>query len=132
MNIPPSLPSLKHLPIYMTIDGLTGYVLGKINQVNPMLMAAIFTIRSLAHTLFYHLANFVLRGRDLDSQKIFLATSTIVNMTFLIALRELNLVGKLFSCLLGLAILGHLIHRVRYIQEQDRRLIQEQAGVIEV
>lgn len=123
--LPPSLPSLMHLPFYAAIDGLAGYVYGELSQVNPNLTATIFAIRALAHTLFYHVANYILGGKDLQSQKIFLVTSLIVNMTFLVVLRELNLIGRLFSCLLGLAVIGHLIHRVCYIQDQERQMILE-------
>lgn len=126
----PSLPSLKYLPFYLAIDGLTGYLYGKLSQVNPTLTTTIFAIRGLAHSFFYHLANLILGGKDLQSQKIFLTTSTIVNMTFLIVLRELNLIGRLFSCLLGLAVIGHLVHRVRYIQDQERRLFEEGDGIL--
>ena len=128
--LPPSLPSLANLPIYAALDGLAGYICGKLSQANPHLIAIIFAIRAIALTLFYHIANYILQGSDLQSQKIFLVTSTVVNMTFLIVLRELNLIGRLFSCLLGLAVLGHLIYRVSYIQDQDRQLILEDAETI--
>jgi hypothetical protein len=119
--LPPSLPSLKDLPGYVVIDGLTGYICGKLSQTNPYLIATVFAIRSLAHALFYHIANYVLGAKDLQSQKIFLVTSTLVNMIFLIALKELNVIGRLVSCLLGLATLGYLINRVSYIQDQERQ-----------
>jgi len=118
----PSLPSVRHLPFYCTIDVLTGYVWGKLSQTNPNLIAAIFLIRALANTFFYQLANFVLKGKGLQAQKIFLATSMGVNLTFLVALRELNLIGSIFSLLLGLAIIGQLLHRVCYIQDEEKRL----------
>ncbi len=130
MNIlEPSLPSLKQLPFYVAIDGLTGYLCGALSQADPKLMAVVFTIRGLADALFYQFANFVFRGDDLQSHKIFLASSAAVNMLFLVALRELNLIGRLFSCLLSLAVIGYLIRRVSYIQEQERRLYQDDNNV---
>lgn len=121
----PDLPTFKYFPFYIALDGFTGYLCGKLSQVNPKLTTAIFVIRSLAHSLFYQLANFILKGKDLQSQKIFLVTSTVVNMTFLITLRELNLIGRLFSCLLGILMIGHMIGRVKYIQDQERRIIED-------
>ncbi len=132
MNVTaPSLPSLANLPFSVAVDGLAGYLWGKLGQKNSELIATIFVIRALAHTLFYHIANYVLKGKDLQSQRIFLVTSTVVNMTFLIVLRELNLIDRLFSCLLGAAILGHVIYRVSYIQDQERQQIFEGIELIE-
>lgn len=125
-SLPLSLPSLKNLPYYVAIDSLTGYLCGKFSQTNPNLTATVFAIRALANALFYHIANYAFGGEDLQSQKIFLVTSTLVNMTFLIVLRELNLIGRLFSCLLGLATLAYLINRVSYIQDLERQLILEE------
>lgn len=119
-TLPPSLPYLNYLPSYVAIDGATGYLCGHISQVNPVLMASLFTIRALSDTLFYQLANFTLKGKELQSQRIFLVSTAVINMTFLIALRELNLIGRLFSCLLGLAVIGTLIHRVGYIQDREQ------------
>lgn len=129
-TLPPPLPSLTSLPCYVTIDGLVGYICGKFSQTNPSLVAIVFAIRALADTLFYHIANYALGAKDLQSQKVFLVTSTLVNMTFLMALRELNVIGRLFSCLLGLATLGYLINRVSYIQDQERQLILEELDVL--
>jgi hypothetical protein len=120
----PALPCLRHLPFYLSLDCVTGYLFGKLSQVNPKLTTIIFAIRALAHSSFHLLANLILRGKDLQSQKIFLVSATIVNMTFLVVLRELNIIGRFFSCLLGLAVIGHLVHRVRYIQDQERRLFE--------
>lgn len=120
MNIlAPSLPNLRHLPFYLSIDGATGFIYGTLSQVNPLLTMTIFTIRGLADALFYHLANRVMDGKDLYSHKIFIATTSAVNFTFLIVMRELNLIGRFFSCVLALALVGSLVHRVRYIQEQE-------------
>lgn len=125
--IAPSLPSLKDLSSCIAIDGLTGCLYGILSQTNFKLTTTIFAIRALTHTLFYHIANSVLQGKDLQSQKIFLVTSTIVNMTFLFVLRELNLIGQLFSCLLGATIIGHLTYRLNYIQDQEKQqLLEEQ------
>jgi hypothetical protein len=121
--VAPSLPSLQHLPIYLTIDVAAGYLYGKLIHVNPNFTATICAIRALTHTLFYHIANYMLGGDGLQSQKIFLVTSTVVNMSFVIVSRELNLIGRLFSCLLGLGVIGYLFHRVLHIQEQERQLI---------
>lgn len=129
-TLTPSLPSLKSLPGYVAIDGLAGYICGKLSQTNPILVATVFAIRALVNTLFYHLTNYVLGAKDLQSQKVFLVTSTLVNMTFLIALRELNVIGRLFSCLLGLATLGYLINRVSYIQDKERQLILEEIDAL--
>jgi hypothetical protein len=116
----PSLPLLKSLPFYLVIDGLTGYLCGRVGATRPELMATIFAIRAVAHTLFYLYANNTLKGKELQSQKIFLVTSSIINLTFLIVLREFDLIGRLFSCLLGLSVIGQLVHRVSYIQEHER------------
>lgn len=131
MNIlaAPSLPLLKRLPVYVAIDSLAGYICGHMSQSDPVLMATIFAIRAIADTLFYQFANFIFRGSDLHSHKIFLWSTAAVNMVFLIALRELNLIGRLFSCLLSLAVIGYLIHRVSYIQDQERRAFQDGAIV---
>lgn len=115
----PSLPNLAYFPIYATLDGLVGYAYGRIQHINPLLTTAIFITRGVAETLFYHLAKFILKRRDIEPHKIFIATSAIVNMTFLLVLRELNLAAKLFPVLIGLAIVGQLINRVRYIQQLE-------------
>jgi hypothetical protein len=128
-TLPPSLPYLNYLPFYVAIDGTTGYLCGQVSQVNPILMASIFAIRALADTLFYQLTNFTLKGKDLQSQRIFLVSTAVINMTFLIALRELNLIGRLFSCLLGLAVIGTLIHRVGYIQDREQRLRHQEVAL---
>ena len=114
----PLLPSLNHVPFNLAIDSASGYVFGKLNQVNPVLTMTIFTIRGFAHTVFYLLANSILSGKGLKSHKIYIATSFLVNMTFLIVLRELNLIGRFFSLLFGAALIGHLIHRVNYIEQK--------------
>ena len=120
MNISaPSLPNLRHLPVYLSIDAATGLIYGTLSQINPLLTMSIFTIRGLADTLFYHLANRIMDGKDLYSHKIFIATTAAVNMTFLIVMRELNLIGRLFSCVLALSLVGYLVHRVRYIQDKE-------------
>jgi hypothetical protein len=122
----PSFPSFRPLPIEITMDGLIGYFYDKLSQTadpHPHLTAVIFAIRPLAITLFYHTAQYVLRGKDLQSHKIFLGTLIVINMTFLFVLKELNMIGRLFSCLFGLAFLGQLIYRVRYIQNEERKLI---------
>lgn len=119
----PSLPSLKNLPFYAAIDGLTGYLYGKLNQTQPLLTSTIFVIRALADVLFYHIANYLVGGKDLQSQKIFLINSTIVNLIFNVVLRELNLISRFFSCIIGLSVLGQLIHRISYIQKTERDLI---------
>ena len=81
----PSLPSLQSLPYFVAIDGLLGFFYGKIiHPVNPYLMASICVIRSLAQTLLFNLVNFTFKGKDLQSQKIFLATSASVNIIFFI------------------------------------------------
>jgi len=127
MNVlAPSLPSFRHLPIYLAIDGVSGYLYGTLGKVNPLMTMSIFAVRSLANTLLFHLANTLLDGKDLQSQKIFIATSSAVNMTFLIGMRELNLIGLFFSCLIGLGVVGYLLHRVSYIQEQERRVLDDQ------
>lgn len=131
MSLPPCLPSFTHLPWSIFMSGLAGYFCGKVSQVNPDLTAAIFAIRTLTYTLFYHITNYVLRGKDLQSQKIFFISSTLVNWTFLIVLRELNLIGRLFSCLIGLVFIGHLISRVSYIQDQERQLILKKIHAIQ-
>ena len=125
MNLAPALPSLRHLPVYLVIDGACGYLYGTVSKVNPLLTLSIFAIRCLADTLFYHLANRILDGKDLESQKIFLMTSMAVNMTFLVVMRELNLIGRFFSCMIGLGVVGYLVHRVRYIQDQERRILDD-------
>lgn len=123
----PSLPSLRKFPFYMAIDGLTGYLYGKARKTHPNLTAAIFMIRTLANALFYHITHYLIVGKveakGLRSQKIFLINSTIVNLIFIVVLRELNLIGRLFSGLIGLAVMGQLIHRVSYIQNKERELI---------
>jgi hypothetical protein len=127
MNIStPSLPSLRYVPIRLVIDSATGLLYGKLGQVNPLLTMTIFTIRGLADTLFYYLANTILEGKDLRSQKIFIGTYTAVNLTFLIVMRELNLIGRFFSCIIGLGMIGCLVNRVRYIQDQERHIQDDQ------
>lgn len=127
MNVlTPSLPSYRHVPVRLIIDGATGYLYGKFSQVNPLLTMTIFTIRGLADTFFYFLANAILNGKDLQSQKIFVGTCAAVNMTFLIVMRELNLIGRFFSIMIGLGVIGYLADRVRYIQEQERRIQDDQ------
>lgn len=125
-GITPSLPSLRSLPFYVACDGLIGYVCGIINSVNPSLTATILVVRTVANTLFYHLANYLLGGQDLKSHKIFLFTSTTVNILTFIVLRELSLIGRLCSWLLGSAMFGYFINRVCYIQDQERQLIFEE------
>ena len=122
---PPPLPSLQSLPYNVFVDGAMGYLCGRLGQTNAHLTATIFAIRSLANILFYHVANYVVGAKDLNSQKVFLITSTLVNMICLIALREINLIGQSFSCFLGLAALGYVIHRASYIQNQERQSILE-------
>jgi hypothetical protein len=112
------LPSLKGLPFTLAMGGLAGFVLGNITQSNP-LMTVIFLIREAANTIFFRLASVFFDEDGLHSQKIFIITSSIVNMTFLFALRELDLIGQLFSWLLGLGAIGILINRVKYIQKQE-------------
>lgn len=115
----PSLPSLKTLPFSIFIDGAVGYLYAKVNQKNPRLMMVVFTIRTVAHTLFYLFFNFILKGKDLGSQKIFVISSTITSSIFIVALKELHLIEGYFSILLGLAIIGQLINRFDYIQKQE-------------
>lgn len=117
----PLLPALTHLPFYLAIDGVSGILYAHVGQVNPETTVTIFLIRGLANASFYYLANKILKGKDLQSHKIFIVTSAAINMTFLIAMRELNLIGRFFSCMLGLCVVGVLIHRVRYIQNQESR-----------
>ena len=121
--LPPSLPILKDILGYAAIEGTLGYLCGVVGQTNPALTTTIFVTRCVAHALFYHIANFSMGAKDLESQKIFLVNSTLVNMTFLIALRELNLIGHFSSCLIGIAALGYLINRVGYIQKEERSSI---------
>ncbi len=117
---PPSLPTFKGLPLCIAIDGLTGYAYGKIAQVNPLLTATIFAAQALAHTVLYQLVNFTLRGQGLFSHRIFIATSASIKIICIAVLRQLELVGKLFAYLLSLSVLGQLINRVAYIQDQER------------
>jgi hypothetical protein len=120
----PALPHLRHFPFYLTLDCVTGYLCGKLSQVNPRLTTTIFVIRGLAHSSLHLLANAISGGKDLQSQKIFLVSATIVNMTFLVTVRELNIIGRLFSCLLGLIVISYLGGRALYIQNQERRLFE--------
>lgn len=117
------LPSFSDIPIYVSIDVGVGYLYGKLIQKNPSLTATLFAIRTLTDAIFYHIANYALEGKDLQSQKIFLVTSTLVNIAFFFILRELHLMGQLFSCLFGTAIIGRLMHRMRYIKEQEVQLM---------
>lgn len=119
----PSLPSLEKLPYYVVIDGLTGYLCGWLCQVNPYLTTTIFAIRSVANTLLFKLAKSHYAKSTLDSHKIFLITATIVNMTFLITLKELNLIGHLFSCIIGAAAVGYIINLANYVQHIERQSI---------
>lgn len=123
--IAPSLPTFSHLPFYLAIDGASGYFYAQLAQVNLERTMTIFLIRSVANTVFYYLANKILKGKDLQSQKIFIWTSAAVNMIFLVAMIELNLIGRFFSCLLGLSVVGIFIHRVRYIQNQESRQVDD-------
>lgn len=127
MNTSASLPAFRHLPFYLVIDAGAGYLYGTLTKVNPLLTMTIFIIRGVAQTLLFKIANAILKAEDVYSQKIFIVTSAAVNMTFLIAMRELNLVGLFFSCLIGFGIVGQLIHRVRYVQDHEK---DDQAVVI--
>lgn len=122
---PPTLPTFKGWPLCIAIDSLFGYSYGKIAQVNPVLMTAIFATQTVAHTVFYQVANFVLGGKDLLSHKIFIATSVSINLIFIAVLRQLELVGQPFACLLSLAGIGQLINRVSYIQAQENLQIDD-------
>ena len=126
LPLPPSLPILRQMPGYIGIDALTGYVCSHACQVNPYLTTAIFAIRPLAQTLFYHIANSFFEKKDLGSQKIYLFTSTSVNLIFIIVLRELDLIGYLFSCVIAAATVGYLIKRAIYVQSEERRMINDE------
>lgn len=115
----PSLPSFKCLLPGVGIDALIGYTYGKFTSVNPMLSTLIFVTRTLAETIIYHIARFVLKGKDIEAQKIFIGTSAVVNLTFILVLRELNLAAKFFPFLIGVAAIGQLVNRVRYIQQEE-------------
>mgnify|MGYP006994442927 CR=1 FL=1 len=121
--IPPPLPTLNRIPYCMTIDALTGYLCAKWGKTNSKLTTLIFAIRSFANAFFYHAINYLNGAKKLESQKIYLATSFVVNMTFLVALRELNLIGDIFSCLIGLAAFGYTIKRAIYIQSVENQAI---------
>lgn len=124
-NFAPSLPSLslEDLPSDVLVDALTGYLYARITKRNPILMVTIFTIRTVAHTLFYRFFDSIIQGDQLKSQKVFLTTSCIINTIFFMTLRELNLIGTFVSCLLGISFAGLLINRITYIQEQEKKLL---------
>ncbi|MFI0434147.1 MAG: hypothetical protein ACH350_00280 [Parachlamydiaceae bacterium] len=127
---PPSLPILKKCPYYVGIAACEGYVYGKICHVNPSLAATILALHALAQTLLYHTADYFFRDKNrqsqkstpLDSQKIFIVTSTLVSMITLVALKEFNLIGQFFYFLLGVGALGYLINRASYIQKEETAL----------
>ena len=123
--LPPSLPSFKELPFDIACDCFVGYLYGKLFKVNPNLTTAIFAIRSLCHTLFYQIAFLVLKRDEIFSHKIYIATTTTVNLTFIIALRQLNLIGTFLSYLLSLGLIGHLISRICYIQREQDQLFEK-------
>lgn len=118
---PPSLPSLNHLP-QVGIDCACGLLFGAISQVNPVLTMTIFGIRGLAHNLFYVLVNAALKGTDLKSHRIYIATGTCVNIAFLVVLREFNFIGRLLAGVLALVGASHLIRHVSYIQSEEKKL----------
>lgn len=122
---PPSLPTINGTPYRVAIDALLGFTWSKLGQTNPKLTTLIFAIRSIVDTFFYHAVNYVKGTKELESQKIYLITSTMVNMIFVVALRELNVIGQLFSCLLGVAALGYMINRIAYIQSVEQQAILE-------
>lgn len=112
----PSLPSFSYLPIRLPVEAISGYLYGTISKGDPVQTMVMFTIRCLAETLFFRIANGALDGKDTYSHKIFIATSSTVNAAFLIVMRELNLIGRLSAAILGLSVLGYLVKRVYYIQ----------------
>lgn len=118
-----SLPSLSSLPGYVAIDAVVGYVAGRVEgKSDPRLLMTICAIRSVVNTVFYLAVNFSHQTTELHSAKIFLVTSTITNMVFLVALRELRLIGQLSSYLIGVSALGYLIGLAVKIQSEDKSI----------
>lgn len=115
-----ALPSLKTTP-FILVEGLVGYAYGTVIRVNPIVTASIFAIRSFAEHLFFFLANVLMDGKDLRSHKIGIVTSTGVNMTFLIVMREMNLIDRLSSCIFGGVIVATLAYRVSKIQKLEEQ-----------
>lgn len=117
---PPSLPTLRDLPRVVLIDGCVGYLFAQVAGTNPNLMTLIFSVRGIAELFFSHIANYSLKKTELDSHKIHIGVSMIVNMTFLVALRELKLIGQLSAIAFGIAILGRLSKRVSYVDKIEK------------
>lgn len=120
----PYLPNIKHLPFYVATDAILGALYAgiryaAIGKVNPLLTVTIFAIRGLADNLFFLLANTLLKGKNLHSQKIFITTSAIVNTAFMVSLRELNLMERLPAFILGLIGIAFLGRRIKYIHDKE-------------
>lgn len=127
MNAILTLPEWRTLPINLILDSLTGYLFGRMVRVNPVLTTTIFATRCIAHTLLFKLTAYLFKADDLKSHKIFVCTSAVVNMTFIIVLREMNLSSHLISIALSLALFGKLITHVSYIETQQEEKAAEVA-----
>jgi hypothetical protein len=122
-QIAPALPSLNNLPMIVAFDALVGYLYGKWFEMDTFLTTTIFAIRSLAKLIFFELANYLLRGDELRTQIVYAGVSTITDFVFIVALRQLDLISHLMSCFLCVAVMGHLIYRVGYIDAQEQLLL---------
>lgn len=124
----PYLPAFQSIPIYVGIDSLIGFCASKIRgESNTSLVVTVCAVRALMTPLIFHLINVVSGNQDdLYSHKIFLFTALTVDLIFVIALKELALIGELFSFALGLLVLARAAYRVIYIQKEDR-LIEDQS-----
>lgn len=114
-----SLPTFKDMPIRVGLECLAGYLGGRAAKVNPILTMTICAIRGLAETCFYQIANYIFGDDEIRAHKIYIATSGTINMIFIIVLKELNLIGHFFSCIMGLGAIGLMILRVQHIQKLE-------------
>lgn len=123
----PHLPSLSYLPISMAGDCVFGFAFGKLTGVNAAMTTTIFLIRGIAHSIVYLLANSVFRGEGLTSHKIYIGTTLVVNLIFLVVLREFDLISKFFLNLFGSILLAYVIRHVYYIEKprtKDKDLLE--------
>jgi hypothetical protein len=128
VNVVDSLPSLKRLPHCVVMDSLVGYLYGRLCKVNPYLTMTMFMVRSIALTCLYQGANRILNGRGIQSHKIFVIISGSVNISLIIALKQLNANGffsALFNLLFIGSLIGNLIDHISYIQDHERHLPQK-------
>lgn len=109
------LPTFERLPQNIIVGGLVGIACGLYAKADESMMGLVFAVHQLADAILFRLFKPLARGGATAQLAIHTITRLSLDVTAIVAMRALKLIGQTGTLYFGLASSAYVIYRLSVI-----------------